>query len=39
MDTKTVAELLEPVDMDYRAWQLFVKAEKEYDEKHGNKED
>lgn len=38
MDNKTVAELLEPVDRDYRAWQEFVRAEEEYDKKHSKRD-
>lgn len=35
-DHLSVAELLEPYDSNYAAWEMFIRAEQEYDEKHGN---
>ncbi len=33
-DNRTVVELTQPIDRDYRAWQRIQQMEKEYNEKH-----
>ena len=34
----TVADLMEPRDREYAAWEAFILAEKEYEERHGEAE-
>lgn len=35
-DHLSVAELLEPYDRNHAAWEMFIRAEREYEERHGN---
>lgn len=34
LDNRTVAELIEPVDREYRAWRLFIESEDRYKKKY-----